>query len=144
VVGPKKMTSNPWEGVPKNIEDYEAFVYEITNLTNGRKYIGKKIFWAYRKLKPLKGKKRKRIVKKESDWRSYYGSSIKLLEDIQRLGEDKFRRRILHAYRTRWESSYHEARLQFENAVLLDDNYYNGIINCRIGKPPKEVGRKTK
>jgi hypothetical protein len=29
--------------------------------------------------------------------------------------------------------------MQFEKDVLLDENYYNGIINCRIGRPPKEL-----
>ena len=45
---------NPWifEGNPflsENIEDNYGFVYLITNLQNGRKYIGRKYFWSFRK-----------------------------------------------------------------------------------------------
>jgi len=49
------------------IEDYVGFVYLITDLTNGKKYVGKKLFVSKRKLPPLKGKTRKRTVIKESD-----------------------------------------------------------------------------
>ena len=73
-----------------SIDDCEAFVYLITNTTNNRKYIGKKL--AKRKVTrpPLKGKKNKRRSTKESDWRTYWGSSEHLKNDVNELGEDKF------------------------------------------------------
>jgi len=55
------------------IGDYIGFVYCITDLSTSKKYIGKKNFKSTRKLKPLKGKTRKRTVVKESDWKSYFG-----------------------------------------------------------------------
>ena len=72
------MSSWTYEGQPFTsdmISDNVGFVYQITNLQNGKKYIGKKWFWSTKKLPPLKGKKRKRTVKKESDWMKYFGSS---------------------------------------------------------------------
>jgi len=123
-----------WENVPKDIESYEGFVYLITNLINGKKYIGKKFFWSRRELKPLKGKKRKRISIVESDWRDYYGSCNKLNEDIEKYGKENFKREILMPCKTRWDCGYYEAEMQFSNGVLFDDNYYNGIINCRLSR----------
>ena len=38
---------------------------------------------------------------------------------------------------SKWELAYFECKLQLENDVLLSDDYYNGIINVRIGKAPK-------
>ena len=74
-----------WIHTPKDIKKYAGFVYLITNIKTGKKYIGKKFFWSKRTLKPLKGKKTKRRVTKESDWKNYYGSCKKLLEDIKKL-----------------------------------------------------------
>ena len=118
-------------------EDRFGFIYEITNITNGKKYIGKKQMVRRIKRKPLKGKKRKRIDFIESDWKSYTGSSDSLNNDILTLGMDKFKFNILKFCQSKFELSYFEAKIQFENDVLLSENYYNGIINCRIGKAPK-------
>ena len=54
------------------------------------KYIGKKWMWSTRRLKPLKGQKRKRKKVSESDWRRYYGSSAHLNEERDRIGDDKY------------------------------------------------------
>jgi len=114
-------------------EDCEAFVYLITNNTNDKKYVGKKLAKFKTTKPPLKGKKNKRRGTKESDWREYWGSSDNLKEDVLALGEDKFTREILYFCPSRGVASYIEAREQFERKVLLSDEYYNGIINVRIG-----------
>ena len=114
-------------------EDCEAFVYLITNNTNNKKYVGKKLAKFKTTKPPLKGKKNKRRGYKESDWQSYWGSSDNLKEDVEALGEDKFTREILYYCPSRGVASYIEAREQFERKVLLRDDYYNGIINVRIG-----------
>ena len=114
-------------------EDCEAFVYLITNTTNDKKYVGKKLAKFKTTKPPLKGKKNKRRGTKESDWREYWGSSDNLKEDVLALGEDKFTREILYFCPSRGVASYLEAREQFERKVLLSDDYYNGIINVRIG-----------
>tara|TARA_B100000902_G_scaffold372873_1_gene400269 strand:- start:1546 stop:1968 length:423 start_codon:yes stop_codon:yes gene_type:complete len=114
-------------------EDCEAFVYLITNTTNNRKYIGKKLAKFKKTRPPLKGRRNKRRSKVESDWREYWGSSDNLQEDVSQIGEDKFTREILYYCPSRGVASYLEAREQFERRVLEKDEYYNGIINVRVG-----------
>ena len=114
-------------------DQYIGFVYIITNLTNNKKYIGKKLAKFKKTRPPLKGKKRKRKSLVESDWRTYWGSSEHLLADVSELGPENFSREILYFCTTRGELSYREAKEQFDRGVLLTDEYYNGIINVRIG-----------
>ena len=114
-------------------EDCEAFVYLITNTTNDRKYVGKKLAKFKKTRPPLKGRINKRRSKVESDWRDYWGSSDQLQEDVNQIGEDKFTREILYYCPSRGGASYLEAREQFERRVLEKDEYYNGIINVRVG-----------
>ena len=114
-------------------DEYEGFVYLITNTTNGMKYIGKKLAKFKTTKPPLKGKKNKRRGYKESDWREYWGSSDHLKDDVEKYGEENFIREILHYCPTRGISSYLEAKEQFDREVLLSDDYYNGIINVRVG-----------
>ena len=118
-------------------DGYEGFVYLITNLTNNQKYIGKKLAKFKTTKPPLKGKKNKRRGYKESDWQTYWGSSDRLNADIAALGEDKFTREILYLCKGRGEMSYIEAREQFDRRVLERDDYYNGIINVRVGGSDK-------
>tara|TARA_B100001057_G_scaffold53610_1_gene47591 strand:- start:968 stop:1525 length:558 start_codon:yes stop_codon:yes gene_type:complete len=118
-------------------EEYEGFVYLITNKSTGQKYIGKKLAKFKTTKPPLKGKKNKRRGKKESDWRDYWGSSDRLLADVAEIGEQNFTREILYLCKGRGEMSYIEAREQFDRRVLEKDDYYNGIINVRVGGSDK-------
>ena len=113
-------------------QDVVGFVYIITNTTNDRQYIGKKLAKFSRSRPPLKGKKNKRRTKVESDWRDYYGSSDELNEDIAQLGKDSFKREILFYCHSKSELSYIEAREQFNYRVLESDKYYNGHIRVRV------------
>lgn len=117
------------------IEDNYGFVYIITNIENGRQYIGKKFFYS-KKSKVVKNKtnsgKTKRRFKTESDWKDYFGSSESLKEDVDAKGRGKFVREIIHLCKSKGECSYYEAKEQFERSVLLDDNYYNSWIQCKI------------
>ena len=131
------MDNGHWDIIQDMPEDPFGFIYEITNTLNNKSYIGKKQMVRKIKRKPLKGKKRKRIDYIESDWKTYTGSSDVLNEDIKKLGKDKFKFNILLFCNSKFELSYYEAKMQFEKDVLLNENYYNGIINCRIGKAPR-------
>lgn len=114
------------------LRDWQGFVYIITDLTNNKKYIGKKGFWSRKTLPPLKGKTRKRRSIVESNWRDYFGSSDLVKQLLAENGEQGFRREILYLCKSKGEMGYLEAKEQFDRSVLLDDTYYNGIINCRI------------
>ena len=125
---------NPWiyKGRPftsDDIGDYYGFIYCITNISTGRKYIGRKYF--VQKRKPKGGKRR---VTSESDWKKYYGSSDDLKQDVRRDGKDSFRREILSLHTTLGRTNYEETRQLFLNEVLtkrLTDGspaYYNSNI----------------
>ena len=120
---------NPW--VYKNttftsddIGDFFGFVYRITNLQSGKKYIGRKYFYQFRK---PRGKSRK--VKSESDWKKYYGSSDELNTDRKTLGNECFKREIISLHTTKGWVNYEETRQLFLNNVLSEnENYYNSNI----------------
>jgi len=121
---------NSIEEIP---EGYIGFVYLITNLTNNRKYVGKKLAQFKKSKPPLKGKKLRRKYTVESDWKDYWSSSDNLKADVETLGKDKFTREILYWCTSKAELSYLEAKEQFDRRVLETDEYYNGIINVRVG-----------
>lgn len=113
-------------------EDCQGFVYCITELDTGKKYIGKKNFWSVRKLPPLKGKSRRRTKKSESDWKDYYGSSEEVKTLVESKGVKNYKREIIRLCKTKGEMSYFEAKEQFDRSVLLSDEYYNEFIGCKI------------
>ena len=128
---------NPWIYLERpftsdDVRDYYGFVYNITNLTNGRQYIGRKYFWSFR---TPKGKKRK--VKQESDWKRYYGSCPELKEDIEKVGNKIFfKREILSLHKTKGKTNFEETRQLFLNNVLTESlngspAYYNSNILSR-------------
>lgn len=126
------------ENLTYNSEAF-GFIYEISNnaLPEPKKYIGKKQCVSRVKRKPLKGKTRNRIDHKESDWKTYTGSSKELNEDIAKYGKDKFTFTILEWCNSKFELGYKEIKMQLLHDVILKESYYNGIVNCRLGRPPK-------
>lgn len=118
--------NNPIEEIDK---EFEGFVYLITELDTGKKYIGKKFAWkkAYRK---VNGKRKKVLV--PSDWKTYYGSSTKLLANVALKGKENYKREIIYFCKTRGELAFMEAKEQFDKNVLLSDEYYNEFIGCKI------------
>ena len=112
--------------------EFIGFVYLITNITNDRKYIGKKLTQFKRSKKPLKGRINKRRYTVESDWKDYYGSSDELTADVELLGKDKFKREIMFWCSSKSELSYIEAREQFTHKVLESKQWYNGHIRVRV------------
>jgi hypothetical protein len=129
------FNNTPVEELP---DDCIGFVYLITNLVSGRKYIGKKLAkfskTTYKTVKLKNGTKKKKKIrsKVDSDWRDYYGSSDELSKDVAALGQDKFKREITHYCKSKAECSYIEAREQFTHRVLESADYYNGQISVRV------------
>ena len=119
-------------------EDCIGYVYLITNLISGRQYIGKKLEkfskTTYKTITLKNGKKKKKKIRSkiDSDWQEYYGSSVELTKDINTLGKQNFSREILHYCKSKSETSYIEAREQFDRKVLESDEYYNGHIQVRV------------
>jgi hypothetical protein len=115
-----------------------GFVYIVTNLISGRKYIGKKLAkfskTTYKTVKLKNGTKKKKKIrgKIDSDWQTYYGSSPNLQADIDTLGKENFSREILFYCTSKAECSYVEAREQFTRKVLESNDYYNGHIQVRV------------
>ena len=113
-------------------EEYQGFVYQITELHTNKKYIGKKNFWKPKILPINKTRKRRLRTRVESDWKTYFSSSSQIQKLVEESGEEKFKREILKLCKTKGEMSYYEAKLQFENNVLFRDDYYNEFIGCRV------------
>jgi len=126
------MTSPTWinsSGEEIDLEKHYGFIYEIRNDSTGKKYIGRKYF-TLAKTVQVKGKKKK--TRESSGWENYWGSNKLLLEDVELLGKDKFTRTIIKLCCTRSECSYYESKEIFMRDALLDNNYYNQWISCRI------------
>lgn len=113
-------------------DEFQGFVYMITEKDTGKKYIGKKFFWKPKILPINKTRKRRVRTRAESDWREYYGSNKEVQSLVESKGKDNYKREILRLCKTKGECSYYEAKLQFQYDVLLSDEYYNEFIGCKI------------
>ena len=130
---------NPWIFNNKpftsaDIDNFVGFVYVIESLNDGKLYIGRKYFHSVRK---VKGKARRQ--RKESDWKTYYGSSELLKERIKEHGTENFRRIILSLHTTQGDCNYEEVRQQFINNVLEDERFLNDNINGKWFKKPQHI-----
>lgn len=118
------------ESVP---EGMEGFVYLIENLTNNKKYIGKKHFWERRK-----DRKTGRRKKKESSWQSYMGSCDELIVDYKELGSVNFRKTILYLCPHKKSMSYFETLEQFKRDVIMREDYYNTNVEGKFFTSEKD------
>ena len=112
-------------------DGYVGFVYLIENVTNGKKYIGKKLF-RFTRTKRVKGKKVKKVL--DSGWEKYYGSNDALKSEVEVLGKENFKRTILHLCRTKGEASYYEAKEIFARDAIISDMFYNGWISVKVAR----------
>ena len=115
----------------EDVADNLGFVYLITHISTGRKYIGKK-FFTKAKTKQVKGKKKK--IRVASDWETYWSSSEELKAEVKLNGEDQYAREILHLCKTRSACNYWETWEIFNRHALLSENYYNSWVTCKIHK----------
>ena len=120
-----------------------GFVYKIY-YTDGTMYIGSKIVRSNLKVKPLKGMRSNAVRRKwkESNWRSYEGSS-KLTE-----GKTIETKVILHLCSNKRSMTYLEHKELFDVDATINPEYLNENIggkffdNCLDGKfeyNPKEA-----
>ena len=131
---------SPFEPIELDPKKIYGFVYLIENLVNGRKYVGKKLFF-FKGFKTVKKKKKRILV--ESDWKTYYGSSNALQKDLDELGKENFRRTILHLCTSKSECSYIEMKEQVERNAILSDGYYNDQIRVRVTRVQLTKYRKS-
>lgn len=123
-------------GQELDLANQEGFVYLITNELTGKKYIGRKYFWK-RLRKKIPGKVRRKRVKAESDWESYWGSCAPLHSDYFSLGIGNFKREILSIHTCRSDVCYEEVATQFKYDVLKAKDtdgeylYYNTNIGSK-------------
>lgn len=105
----------------EQIQDYAGFVYRITDRRTGQFYIGKKVFFTDRVRTYKTGRKRRRL-RKESDWRRYWSSCEPLKAQVLADGAEHFTREILCLCPSKRMMSYFETKLQFSlNALERED-----------------------
>ncbi len=102
-----------------------GFVYKIIHIPTGKFYIGKKSLTATRRLKPLKGKVRKRVVKKASDWEKYYSSNEWIKNEVKEGRSGDFEREIIQFCFSKKSLTYWEVWWQFKLDVLADPQSIN-------------------
>lgn len=113
-------------------DEFTGVVYLITNLTNGRKYVGQKSFKKTIRRPPLKGKVRVRVAKVDNGFADYYGSSESLGADIERQGRESFKREIIRFCRSKSELNYFEMKELMDRDAILRADYYNHSVGCRV------------
>jgi hypothetical protein len=120
---------NDREFVP-NLDKF-GFVYIITNLRNGKAYIGCKQYIFYTRLR-----------EKESDWRTYTGSSKLLNEDIEKTGKKHFKFEAIAEYKNKRSLRYYELYYQMKYNVLAatlegseEQAYYNSRVGGKFYRP---------
>ena len=130
------MVDHHWFAYKKDEEfvpnlDKFGFVYLITNLQSGKGYIGCKQYKLYTRLK-----------EKESDWKTYTGSSKWLNEDIQKIGKEHFKFEIIAEYKNKRSLRYYELYYQMKFNVLSstiegtdEPAYYNSRVGGKFYRP---------
>jgi hypothetical protein len=108
-----------------------GFIYLITNLSDGKKYVGRKLFTSAA-TRQIKGKKKK--YRKDSGWQNYWSSSEDVKADVILFGKAMFTREILHLCETKSELTYMENWELFTRHALIRQDYYNQWLTCRVRK----------
>lgn len=116
------LTEDQEKDFPQN---YEAFVYIMTYIPDGRMYIGKKNFWGMRK----ENKEAKRRKKTESNWKSYFSSSNDIKHLVTKETKKDWKREIIYLCKEQKYANYLEVKLQFEYGVLESNQWFNSNIN---------------
>jgi hypothetical protein len=133
-----------------NIDDWFGFIYRIIEKSTGKEYIGKKQFHS-KKRKIVKGKKNRKVIISESNWRTYRSSSDELKARIEEFGEDNYIFIIETLHRTKGGLSYAEIEAQVTEDALRVKNengerkFYNKCIgNIKFIPPDKSTAQPRK
>ena len=135
-----------------SINDYEGYIYMTTILDTGRSYIGKKNFFHKNNVKlgkkelanlPVaRGKKpTKKLIIKESDWKTYYGSAQEIKDSIKLYSKERITRIVLRLCKTKKELTYYECKYLFQYGVLetqgrwVNDNIQGRFFSKDLGDP---------
>lgn len=146
------MTDNGHWHYPETIDPQEwfGFIYRIIDLDNGKEYIGKKQFGSVRR-KTVVGKKNKKIIRKESDWKTYTSSSRHINDAIEERGKDRFVFLIELLCKSKAALHYSEVEIQIYENVLRERlpngerKFYNGMIaNMKFLTPDELPEERTK
>jgi hypothetical protein len=132
----KEKVINSLEDMP---QDTFGFVYIVTHNQSGISYIGKKSLFHNIKKKLTKkelaeqtGPGRKsatRVVVKESDWKTYYGSAKPIMELIKGGKQEEFTREIIQLVPNKKLLTYYECKYLFKYGVLEHPlEYFNDNI----------------
>lgn len=116
-----------------------GFIYKVTHIPSNKIYIGKKVLYHNQKKKLTKaelelstGRGRKslyKIIQKESDWKTYYGSQKDIKEYITQGKKEEFKREIIQFVNNKKLLTYFETKWLFINGVLeYPDAFYNDNI----------------
>ena len=135
VIGPTTKVEDLINDSSFDINEYIGYIYITLHIPTGRQYIGKKNF--FHTLNKKLGKKElaeipvtrgkrpsKKSVTKESDWKTYYGSSA----EVKLLPKDEMTRYVLKLCKTSKQLTYWETKYLFQYNVLEDNNYMNDNI----------------
>ena len=118
-----------------------GFIYEVTHLPTGRKYLGKKQLISVttkalgkKELALIVDKRasKKKKVTKESDWKTYYGSHPEIKQLIKEEKQSEFSREILIFTSNKKLHTYYENKFLFIKGVIEpNSNYINDNIEGR-------------
>jgi hypothetical protein len=132
-----------------NPDDWFGFIYRITEKSTGMEYIGKKQFHSYTR-KVVKDRKNRKLVKKESQWKTYTGSCERLNCQIELNGMDNYTFVIESLHKSKGSLSYAEVERQIKENVLKEklpdgsSKFYNKQIAAVKFVPPEETPDERK
>src|SRR5574343_284933 len=117
--------------IPEEYNKAIGFIYQITQISTGKKYIGRKMLYENKTIQK-KGIKSKNKV--ETNWLNYFSSSDELIQLKNEIGVDDFKREILVFCFTKAQMIYAEECMLYHVDSLLKSEWFNNNIRSKIYK----------
>ena len=132
----------------KELEDMPegsfGFIYEVTHIPTGKKYLGRKQLISVttkalgkKELALITDKRssKKKTIKKQTDWKTYYGSHPQIKQLIKENKQSEFTREILMFVPTKKQLTYYEDKyLYMKEVIEPGSTYFNDNISGRFFK----------